>query len=107
MAKKTAVSRSQHIRDYLVENPNAKPKEIVETLGKRGIKVTSNLVSMTKYNQSKKPAKKKVATKTAPKPKAPTATSDPLDAAINFVEQAGGFSAAKSAIERIERIRRL
>ena len=55
---------------------------------------------------SKKPAKKKVAKKTAPKPKAP-ATGDPLNAAIAFVEKAGGFRAAKKAIETIEKIRQL
>ena len=31
----------------------------------------------------------------------------PLDAAINFVEQAGGFRAARAALEKIERIREL
>ena len=30
-----------------------------------------------------------------------------LDAAINFVEQAGGFRAAKAALEKIERIKEL
>ena len=108
MAKKrAAVSRSQHIRNYMAENPDAKPKEIIEALGKRGIEVSSTLVSMAKYNQSRKLAKKKVATKKAPKPKAPAAAGDTLAAAIRFVEHAGGFRAAKSAIETIERIRSL
>lgn len=33
--------------------------------------------------------------------------SAPLDAAIEFVEQAGGFRAARAALEKIERIKDL
>ena len=90
----------------MAENPDAKPKAIVEALGKRGIEVSSTLVSMTKYNQSQKAAKKKTAAPKATK-KPPAAAGDSLDAAIRFVEKAGGFRAAKAAIERIERIRSL
>ena len=35
------------------------------------------------------------------------ATAGSIDAAINFVEEAGGFRAARAALEKIERIKEL
>ena len=75
MAKKK--NRSQHIRDHLAKNPDAKPKDIIEALAKKGVEVSMSLVSAIKYKGPKKKA---------PKREAP----DSLDAAISFVEQAGG-----------------
>ena len=51
--------------------------------------------------------KKKASRKRATRSKAPAKAVDPLNAAIKFVEQSGGFKAAKAAIDQIERIKNL
>jgi len=57
MGKKKAAegpNKSELIRAYKAENPNAKPKEIVEALGKQGITVTPQTVSTVLTNAKKK-----------------------------------------------------
>jgi hypothetical protein len=48
MAKDKTVNKSSHIRDLLAQNPNTSVKEIVETLAKKGVTVTPNLVYLIK-----------------------------------------------------------
>jgi hypothetical protein len=47
-------AKSQAVRDYLSENPTASPKEVVEGLKAKGVKVKVTLVNSIKY---KKPSK--------------------------------------------------
>jgi hypothetical protein len=47
-------AKTQSVRDYLSENPEASPKEVVEGLKAKGVKVKVTLVNSIKY---KKPAK--------------------------------------------------
>lgn len=57
LSSKTAgskkVNKSAAIREFYVENPNAKPSEIVASLAKRGITVSAQQVSTTRMNAIK------------------------------------------------------
>ena len=59
------------------------------------------------YGRKKKVVKKKVSKNGRRKGKRVAASGDSLNAAIKFVESAGGLKAAKAAIEQIERIKNL
>jgi hypothetical protein len=48
MARAKRGRKSQAIREYLSENPTAMPAEVVAALGKRRIKVSSQMVSTLK-----------------------------------------------------------
>ena len=66
MAKKTStpgVNRSEAIRQYLRENPNATAKEIIPTLAERGIFVSQGLVNNVKYGKGKQVGRKKLVRK--------------------------------------------
>lgn len=70
MAKAKAasdVNKSQAIRDYLNQNGNVPPKDVVEALGKEGVNVTTGLVSNVKFHMGLggKRRKKKVAKRVA------------------------------------------
>ncbi len=58
--KKTGVSKSQAIRNYLATNPKAAPSEIIAALGKKGIEVSPGLASVVKYTSGPKRRKKKI-----------------------------------------------
>ena len=48
MAKRKGTNKSQAIRDMLAANPKAKVKDIVDAMGKKGLKVSPNLVYFLK-----------------------------------------------------------
>ena len=48
MARTKGSNKSQSIREYLKANPTSKAKEVVEALGKNGIKVNDGLVYAVK-----------------------------------------------------------
>ena len=50
---------SQSIRDYLTANPDSKAKEVVEALGKNGIKTNEGLVYAVKGGMKEKKRRKK------------------------------------------------
>jgi hypothetical protein len=59
MAKKSAeegkINKSQAVRDYMADNPRAKPKEIAEELTKKhGIEFTSGSVSTIRHQMKKR-----------------------------------------------------
>lgn len=123
---KEKVSKSQAVRDYLAKNTSAGPTEVVEALGKIGIKVTASLVSQVKYQKStkkktkKKVVKKKRVKKRAGKKKAGKATKKRVkrrgkrkaaqsagysSAAINFIEACGGLKQAKKELDQLEALK--
>jgi hypothetical protein len=66
MAKaKTEVNKSQSIRDFFTSNPKAKAKEVVEALGKNGIKVNEGLVYAVKGGMKERKRRKKRVVKAA------------------------------------------
>ena len=53
MAKRKGPNKSAAIREYYLQNPTAKPREIVAELKKQGIKVSAQQVSTTRMNAIK------------------------------------------------------
>lgn len=115
MAKKKAdgPSKSQHIRDYLKEDPSASANQIVEALAQRGIKVSPGLASNVKYTSgpTAKPKKRAVGKKKAvrlavgKKKAAPVSgkglTADDLMEAKKLVAEVGGFDQARKALDAL------
>ena len=104
MAKKT-VSKTQRIKQALSDTPEASPKEIAAALKKYG--VSASYVSNIKTTMNAKPKKRRPKGSTRKSVGRPATITDPLDAAIKFIEQSGGLKAAKIAMEKIERIKSL
>src|SRR5271154_1385382 len=82
MAKaKTEVNRSQSIREFLTANPTAKAKEVVEALGKTGVKVNEGLVYAVKGGMAERKKRKKRVAKAAMaahSPETPAVKADAL-----------------------------
>lgn len=49
----TGLNKSQAIRDYLAEHPDAEPKDVVAGLGEKGLVVTPGLVGLVKHSSRK------------------------------------------------------
>lgn len=49
----TGLNKSQAIRDYLAEHPDAAPKDVVAGLGEKGLVVTPGLVGLVKHSSRK------------------------------------------------------
>ena len=101
--KKSGVNKSQSIRDHLKVNPSATPNEIIEALGKQGIKVSPGLVSTVKSTK-KKTGKKKGAKRTVKRklPGAQTVDISALQAAAKFVAAVGDAETAVAAVKQVQ-----
>lgn len=67
MAKAAGSTKSQAIREYLVANKKANPKEIVAGLKEKGVTVSFGLANAVKYGKKgKKKARKVTAAKNTP-----------------------------------------
>ena len=109
--KKTGVSKSQAIRDYLAKNPNATASEVVPALAGKGIKVTPGLVSNVKSTsgpkrrRKKKAGRKKVVKRRRPgRRSAAELSAKDLIAAKQLADQLGGIGEARRALDTLERL---
>jgi hypothetical protein len=107
MAKAKA-TMSQSIRDFYTANPKAKAKEVVEALGKNGIKVTEGLVYAVKGGMKEKSKRKKRVAKAA-MAAAPSMNGAPAKSdAISMIREvkalaakAGGYAKLKELVEAL------
>ena len=110
MAKKKAaptqqpqatISKTEAIKQVLATGLES-PVEVVKRVKEEfGLEVHRVYVSQLKARKkSRSVSEKRAAKNTAPKP-------DSLDAAVEFCEGVGGVDAAKTLLEKIERIRKL
>lgn len=122
MAKKASesVNKSQMIRDYMKENPQAKPLEVATAMQEQGFQVTAQFVSTVKSNakkstktgrrgrpagSTKKPAAKATGgAKAATKVKSSEVTLDSLLNAKKLVQEMGGIEQARSALTVLEQL---
>lgn len=127
MAKKNSsgVNKSQAIRDYYADNPDAKPIEVANAMKAQGIDVNAQFVSTVKSNakKSKKTGRrgrpagvsaKATAAPAAKKLGRPPATQTrskggevSLDSLINakkLVEEMGGVENARNVISVLEQL---
>lgn len=97
--KPEATSKTEAIREALGQGMKS-PSQIARHIKDiHGLDVTPNYVSAIKRKTKGKRRGRKPA-----QPKAPKTS---LDAAIDFVERVGGVPAAKSLLEKMERIKNL
>ena len=112
MAKKAAAgNKSQAIRDALAANPDKSPKDIAELLSAQGFKLNAQYVSTIKSNanaKAKKGGKKFTARRGRPAKLGGVQDGNgaaPMDAALAFIQAAGGFEQAKSLMATVEQIK--
>lgn len=116
---KKTVSKSQRVRDFLEQHPEARNRDVAEALASHGVRAAD--VANVKANLKKKAGKAKVkkVSRSAATPKAAAATStepatvnasvplDLLDRGIEFVRVAGGLNEAQHLLNVIKRIKNL
>jgi hypothetical protein len=118
MAKKRAAresSKSQAVRDYLAKNPDAGPKQVVEDLAAKGIKVSRSLASVVKYKsrpkrkatKKRKVRRRRMTTAVAARrtTRASHLTADDLLEAKKLVDSLGGIDEARRALEALDQLR--
>ena len=99
-------ARSQAIRDYLAQNPDASPRQVVDGLKAQGIPVKETLVGSIKYGKRAKAAsRKKGAGRATPSRANGTLTSDDLLEAKRIADRLGGIEQARAALETLEQLR--
>jgi hypothetical protein len=110
MAKAKGKNRSQSIRDYLTANPEAKAKEVVEALGKNGIKVNDGLVYAVKGGMKEKKRRKKKVAKAAmaavskPSSNGQASKTDALTMIREvkaLAQKAGGYAKLKELVDAL------
>ncbi len=105
------VNKSQAIRDYLAANPQAGPTKTVEVLAKKGIKVTTTLVSgvKTRSGSSKKRGRgrgrpRKTTTRRRRAMRNDTVAITDLLQAKKLAEKMGGIDRAQTALAALARL---
>ena len=99
MDEKPNVSKMQAARDYLRANKKAKNAEVVKALGEQGIAITANYVGNIKSTHNKRRrAKRTVVAKAG-------VGIPEVKAALAFIKEIGGITAAKKALEVAQEIR--
>ena len=101
---------SESIREYLKDDPTAKPTVVVEALAAKGIRVKASLVGLIKYkikNPDKKAPGKKRGGRRRAKVGAGAGGLSAVDlfAAKQFVDGLGGLAQAREALETLEQLR--
>lgn len=116
--KPDEVNKTQVIRDFILANKTAKPKEIADALAAKGIDVNPQYVSTVKFNMKNKRggAPKKAGRKVTSKPAAraskgaakrgPAAGTDmvsiaALRAAKKLADEMGGIAKARAALNAL------
>ena len=109
MAKRK-VNKTQAVKDFLAENPDAATNDVVAAMKAKGIVVSANYVSTIKSSvKGKGKGKKKVAAKKKGAPKKQEATDDKillsaLKEAKKLAERLGGIEEAKQAISALAQL---
>lgn len=93
--KKKGPNKTQAIKDYMRENPDAGPKRVAEALTKQGIKVSAQYVSTIKSLHKRR----------LPSAKSLEDVDIPLSAILaakKLAEEVGGVEKARAAVEALE-----
>jgi len=101
---KNGVNMSQAIRDLLKENPKMKAKEIISTLGSRGIPVKEGLVYFIKGQNKGSKGRKKKADSMIATVAVTTGTGDALATILKvkgLANQVGGLKKLKAIIDAL------
>lgn len=102
--RKRRINKSQKIRDYLTESPEAQPSEVVEALGKSRIKVTPGQVSQVKWQMSQQGGGKAKRKGRRGRSQGDVNLGDLLKAK-QLAEQMGGVEEAQKALDALAKLR--
>ena len=108
MAKKRTVNKSQKVRDYLAEHPDAGPTEVATALNQ--FNVSAALVSAIKHKSKagrRKKRKANAAKRSVRGRKGASRRSsgvEPLIAAAELIRDCGGVDEAKAALDTAGKI---
>ena len=107
MAKKKGPNKSQAIRDYYKSHPDAKPREVVVALKKKGIVVNAQFVSTIRSVSKKKGGKigrpgRPVGSGRRARPD--EVSLDSLLKIKEIVDEMGGIGQARSALSALEQL---
>ena len=105
MATKEKVNKTQAVRDFIKANPEAKNKEVSESLTKSGIKVSPNYVAGIRGKMKTRRKKVKRAVKTVV---ASRGVGIPeIKAAFALMKLAGGVKEANAALAAAQEIKEM
>jgi hypothetical protein len=114
MAKKSSISKTQAVRDYLKAHPEAVSSVIAAALTKQGIKINAGYVANIKTKENKlrtvkKAAKKKAVVEAAspavvekPTTNGGTITLDQVKMVAHTIKSLGGFERVTEVLEVIK-----
>ena len=104
--KKAGANKSQLIRDYLTEHPDAQNKDVAKALSKQGVKSqdVANLKTRIKASAAKTPKKSAKKKKSRRKASPQTVELSSVEAAADFISTVGGIHKAKQALSATEEI---
>ena len=107
MARMKRGARTQAVRDYIAENPDANPKAIVAGLKEKGITVKLGLANSVKYSKRSKRRKGR-----APSPHAAARrtqsgvmTAEQLIEVKRFADSLGGTDQLRKTLDVLEQLR--
>ena len=107
MARYKRGAKTQAVRDYIAEYPDANPKAIVEGLGAQGMKVKITLVNGIKYNKSRRVGKRRspVAHAAARRTSLRGVTIEQILEVKLFADSLGGADQLRHALDMLEQLR--
>jgi hypothetical protein len=100
--KKNGVNKSEEIRQLLKANPSIGAKEIVSTLGGKGIQVSQGLVHFVKGHLKGRKGRKKKTEKVVAKVAAATGNDDALTTVLKvnqLASEVGGLKKLKALVD--------
>jgi hypothetical protein len=110
MAKQKRVNKSQMVRDFIKDHPNAVNREVSEALAKAGVKLTANHVANIRAKNKKSGRRRRRGKGTAAPAAAPAAAKRgvsiaELKAALNLLKVCEGLAAAREALAAAHEIK--
>jgi len=107
MARMKRGAKSQLVRDYIAENPQARPQDIVEGLRSKGFKIKLTLVRGIKYKKPSKPGKRRGPSVRAAARRSSGAnlTVEQLIELKRLTDELGGAEQLRRALETLEQLR--
>jgi hypothetical protein len=107
MARMKRGAKSHAVREYLSANPQASPKEVVEGLKAKGVKVKVTLVNSIKYKKPSKTGRRRTTSVriAARRSSAAATTVDQLLEVKRLADSLGGAEHVRRALETLEQLR--
>jgi hypothetical protein len=98
--------KSQAVREYLAENPQASPKAIVDGLKAKGIKVKVTLVNSIKYKKPSKPGRRRKSARrvAAQRNSSAGVTIEQLIEVKRLADSLGGVDQIRSALDMLQQL---